>query len=167
MTCRCGHSFCWRDVPTTVPCDCVNPHPRIGIWGRTCENPSWKAVAKLIAQRTGVVVVGALATPFILVGGVVVLVGCGIKKAINHLPSSKQESCSKAQERWKEAQSLVRAAEAELQREKERWFNHVVIGAATKSLAAKRALLLACEQDLALDSEIDSSEVTQRCWSCS
>jgi len=105
------------------------------------------------------------------VGGAVVLVGCGINKSIKsfktHLPSSKENIQERNHQRLREAQSLVWAAQEDLQREKEKWFNHAAIDAAAKSLAAKRALLLACQQDLALDSEIDASEVTQGCWPCS
>jgi len=172
MTCRCGHSFNWLDVPTTVPCDCVNPHPQFGVWGSTCTNPSWKAFAKLTAQRTGVVVVGAVATPFILVGGVVVLMGRGIQQlARRHLPKSvvsKKEAREQAWERLRKAEALVLSAEAELRAEKSKWFNHTAIDFATKTVATRRAWLRHCEQDPALESEIDTSVVAQSgCWECS
>merc|ERR1719277_534472 len=81
MTCRCGREFFWSQVPCATPCNCVNPHPKFPIWGQTCPNCAWTATGKLAARRAGIIVVGVLSLPVVVVGGAVVIVGAGVYNA--------------------------------------------------------------------------------------
>lgn len=171
MTCRCGHHFRWSEVPSVVPCDCVNPHPTLGIWGKTCPNCTWKASAKLTARRVGIVTGGAVAavvaTPVVLIGGVVFLVVAGAhsvaKKAQSCVADSKNIQVEKAERRVRQAESRLADAEGELQREEQKWFNHAAIDAARKSVVATRALLQTQRESLQdiVGGEIDTAEVGQ------
>merc|ERR1719181_1009963 len=82
MTCRCGHTFNWSEVPAVVPCDRVHEHPKFGPWGTTCPGCTWKATAKLLALRTALIILGVIAlavAAFIaIVVGAVVLVSSPI-----------------------------------------------------------------------------------------
>merc|ERR1711977_106254 len=133
MTCRCGHHFFWSQVPTLAPCDDVISHPQYGVWGTTYENCTWKAHAKLAARRTGLIGAGIVATPFVLVGGVVVLAGAGtatlVKKARQAGPTSSDEVLEKARSAVELARAMVGYAEADLRTEEQKWFNRAAIDA--------------------------------------
>lgn len=116
-------------------------------------------------------IIGAIAVPVLLVGGVVVLAAAGAKKATQtcqgRLPLSKKEQRERAQERVREAEEMVSAASAELEQEKRKWFNHVAIDAASRSLVNKRALLREANESMQqlAGAEIETIEVTHPCGS--
>lgn len=153
MTCRCGHEFFWSQVPSVAPCaDPHEGHCRPGspaaLWGATCPNCSWKAVGKLAARRAGLViggtVAGAVAVPFVLVGGTLVLVAagaCSLHKAVqSRLPAVAATNLSEARNSERLAHHCVLAAEKNLKEEQQRWFNQAGIAAAEKRLAATQVL---------------------------
>eukprot|EP00746_Dinoflagellata_sp_MGD_P127913 gnl/MRDRNA2_/MRDRNA2_62390_c0_seq1.p1 gnl/MRDRNA2_/MRDRNA2_62390_c0~~gnl/MRDRNA2_/MRDRNA2_62390_c0_seq1.p1 ORF type:complete len:362 (+),score=47.74 gnl/MRDRNA2_/MRDRNA2_62390_c0_seq1:82-1167(+) len=185
MTCRCGHTFNWSEVPVppmSRPCNCVHPHPKFGVWGTTCSNSSWIANAKLTARRTGLVTVGV---PVLLCGGVAILAVtayCGAKVAVaagakrlqglksaveTCQPDNLQARVAKAQLAVDEAERLVDAASLEVQQQETKWFNGAATEDAKKSLAAKRALLAKAQERLqAIDPEhghVEGTQVTLPC----
>mmetsp|Transcript_92903 Transcript_92903/g.170343 ORF Transcript_92903/g.170343 Transcript_92903/m.170343 type:complete len:336 (-) Transcript_92903:227-1234(-) len=176
MRCRCGHSFLWSQVTNVAPCDCVNQHPKYGVWGSNCPNCTWKAVAKLAARRVGIVAVGVVAVPVVLVGGVIVLAATGAMAvtdkartaARSRLPTSKNQQIERARSQVNEAKALVNAASEDLEREKKKWFNHAAIDAANTSLARKKALLRDASDALQELSgpELEETVAIQMCGKC-
>jgi len=176
MICRCGHSFRWSQVTNVAPCDCVNQHPKYGVWGSNCPNCTWKAVAKLAARRVGIVAVGVVAVPVVLVGGVIVLAATGAMAvtdkartaARSRLPTSKNQQIERARSQVNEAKALVNAASEDLEREKKKWFNHAAIDAANTSLARKKALLRDASDALQELSgpDIEETVAIQMCGKC-
>merc|ERR1712224_418816 len=110
----------------STPCDCVHPHPKLGIWGSTCPNCTWSASAKLTVRRAGLVTV---AVPVVVIGGVVVLLVAGtvvgatkVKSAVGSRRRTDFETrVRKAQAAIDEARRLVECAELEVQNEEQRW----------------------------------------------
>lgn len=172
MTCRCGHSFNWSEVPVlpmSRPCNCVHPHPKFGIWGTTCSNSSWFANTKLAARRAGLVTVGVPVVVFVAgVGGVAVLlvggtvagvykINRGLKSAVENCgPDNVQARVAKAQLAVEEAERLVENASLEVQRQEQKWFNGAAIDDAKRSLGAKMVLLAKAKEHL---EEIDPGTV--------
>jgi hypothetical protein len=118
---------------------------------------------------------GAVAVPFILVGGVLILVvgGAGavvkgVKSTVDtHLPDKLQARIGKAQLAVEEAERLVENASLEVQQQERKWFNYSAIEDANKSLAAKRALLAKAQEHLEelTPGEVESKQATLQCCS--
>jgi len=156
MTCRCGHSFNWSEVPvlatsTSTPCNCVHAHPDFGVWGTTCPNSTMSAHAKLVARRAGLV---AVAVPTavgctVLAGGLVLSAGLvysavatkrAVESTVGNVRSALQSPVTKAQRE-------VDEAELKVQREEAKWFNWIVIAEAKASLEERQRLLQSLQAD--------------------
>lgn len=151
MTCRCGYSFNWSQVPllaTSMHCNCVHPHPDYGVWGTTCSNSTLSAKAKLMARRGGLVTaaVSTATAGTVLVGGVLLTAGAvfAVKKVVE---STVAQVRSAFESPVTKAQRVVEQAELEVEREKRKWLNWGAIANAKKSLKAKRVLLAKAQED--------------------
>merc|ERR1711865_904226 len=159
MTCRCGHSFNWSQVPimetsASRPCNCVHSHPDYGVWGTTCPNSTLTAGAKLMARRTGLVVVGV---PTAVAGSVVVgalVLSAGAIVATNVAVSNLKSAVGSTVENVKsalespitKAQRAVEEAEVKVQCEEAKWFNWAAIAQAKESSQENRRLLQDLQQ---------------------